>query len=324
LQATALGFGSTAHWELWECKKMQTGGIMDQGSGFQFVVDEQYENEKGVFTVLSIHKNEMVIRWESGEEIRTDIELQRNIQARRQREVIEKEIAAQKAKSSRSSATAKVTSTFEGFKETDFKNSASGTKWRGRKQLGGAVTSNLAGGKLRMNSWAFANKPEMHWLDTSHQKTASGENCAKFFVRVNTDEMLMGFSIGWAKDDTGSSKNWEAFSEWLENDGNQETLHTVALKNGLKIYDKYQSESPVLLPADVDWQIDSTQEKKTDSTLNEFIQSLSADGNVHLEIAKAIKKNAILDKGKEIAVEIAELFSQLLPLYKAAWVYHLK
>ena len=57
---------------------------MEQDNRFEFVVDEQYENEKGIFTVLSIQKNQMVIRWESGEEIRTDIELQRNIQARRE------------------------------------------------------------------------------------------------------------------------------------------------------------------------------------------------------------------------------------------------
>jgi hypothetical protein len=60
------------------------GGIMEQENPFEFVVDEKYENEKGVFTVLSIHRNEMVIRWESGEEMRTGIELQRNIQSRRQ------------------------------------------------------------------------------------------------------------------------------------------------------------------------------------------------------------------------------------------------
>jgi uncharacterized protein YktB (UPF0637 family) len=291
---------------------------MDQGSGFQFVVEEQYENEKGVFTVLSIHKNEMVIRWESGEEIRTDIELQRNIQARRQREIIEKEKAAQKAKNSRASGTA-AASTFEGFKEADFKNSASGTKWRGRKQLGGAVTHNLTDTKLKFNSWAFTNRPEMHWLDTRHQKSGSGENRAKFFVRVNSDELLLGFSVGHAKDDIDTSKNWETFSQWLENESNQEVLHTLALNNGLAIYNKYRPESPVLSPEERGWQIDSSQKEKSAYELNEFIQSLSADDVVHMEIAKAIKKEASLTKGKEIAVEIAELFSQLLPLYRAAW-----
>ena len=87
---------------------------MDQGNGIEFIVDEQYENEKGVFTVLSIHRNEMVIRWESGEEIRTDIELQRNIQARRQWEVLEKEKSILAAKSGRKSGAAKAAAVFEG------------------------------------------------------------------------------------------------------------------------------------------------------------------------------------------------------------------
>ena len=293
---------------------------MDQGNGFQFVVDDQYENEKGVFTVLSIHKNEMVIRWDSGEEIRTDIELQRNIQARREWEKTEKEKAAQAAKSGRKSGAAKAAAVFEGFKDTDFKNSASGTKWRGRNQLGGAVTYKLTDRILNFNSWAFANKPEMHWLDTGHQKSGGGENRAKFFVRVNTDEMFLGFSLGQGKDEAESSRNWEAFSNWLEDEDNQKTLHTLALDNELTIYDKYRPDSPVLVPSKKGWQIDTQKKKKTTSKLNDFIDSLSADGGVSLEIAKTVKKEASLTIGKEIAVEIAELFSQLLPLYKAAWV----
>ena len=58
---------------------------------FKFTVDEQYENEKGIFTVLSIHKNEMVIQWKNGKKIQTEIELQSRIQKRRQREKIARE-----------------------------------------------------------------------------------------------------------------------------------------------------------------------------------------------------------------------------------------
>ncbi len=57
----------------------------------KFNFDEQYENEKGIFTVLSIDKNEMVIQWKNGEETRTEIDLQRRIQERRQREKIARE-----------------------------------------------------------------------------------------------------------------------------------------------------------------------------------------------------------------------------------------
>ena len=51
---------------------------------FEFVVGEKYENEKGIFTVMSIEKKEMVIRWASGEEAQTSIQFQDRIQKRRQ------------------------------------------------------------------------------------------------------------------------------------------------------------------------------------------------------------------------------------------------
>jgi hypothetical protein len=293
---------------------------MDQGNGIEFNVDEQYENEKGVFTVLSIHRNEMVIRWESGEEIRTDVELQRNIQARRQWELLEKEKAVLSAKSGRKSGAAKAAAVFEGFKDTDFKNSASGTKWRGRNQLGGAVTYQIPNNRYNFNSWAFANKPEMHWIDTDHHKIQSGENRAKFFVRANEDEIFFGFSIGEPNDDTESSKNWESLMHWLEHDDNQETMHAIALSNGLTIYDRNRPESPELVPNESGWQVDNKQKEKTAAKINDFISSLTADGIVSLEVAKSLNKEASLASGKEIATEIAELFSQLLPLYRASWV----
>lgn len=59
---------------------------MEPITDFKFTVDEQYENEKGMFTVVSIQKHDMVIRWQDGEEITTDIKLQGRIQKRKQRE----------------------------------------------------------------------------------------------------------------------------------------------------------------------------------------------------------------------------------------------
>jgi hypothetical protein len=50
----------------------------------EFIIDEKYENEKGIFRVMSIEKDEMVIRWANGEEVQTSIEFQSRIQKRRQ------------------------------------------------------------------------------------------------------------------------------------------------------------------------------------------------------------------------------------------------
>ena len=72
---------------------------MEPINDFEFIVDEQYENEKGIFTVVSIQRQNMVIRWQNGEKITTSIDLQARIQKRRQREKLAKEEMAKATKS---------------------------------------------------------------------------------------------------------------------------------------------------------------------------------------------------------------------------------
>ena len=83
---------------------------MNSPAVFEFMVGEKYENEKGAFKVMSIEKDEMLIRWANGEEAQTSIEFQGRIQARRNWEKSrQKEPAApakpapRKAKSAKSS-----------------------------------------------------------------------------------------------------------------------------------------------------------------------------------------------------------------------------
>jgi uncharacterized Zn finger protein len=57
---------------------------MNPVNDFEFTVGETYENEKGLFSVISIAEEDMVIRWNNGEETQTSIEFQGRIQKRRQ------------------------------------------------------------------------------------------------------------------------------------------------------------------------------------------------------------------------------------------------
>ena len=57
---------------------------MNPAYEFEFTVGDTYENEKGQFSVISMEKEDMVIRWKNGEEIETSIEFQGRIQERRQ------------------------------------------------------------------------------------------------------------------------------------------------------------------------------------------------------------------------------------------------
>jgi hypothetical protein len=45
----------------------------------KFEVGSTYENMKGVFGVVSIHRDTMMIRWEDGSEVVTSVDLQKRI-----------------------------------------------------------------------------------------------------------------------------------------------------------------------------------------------------------------------------------------------------
>jgi hypothetical protein len=71
---------------------------MSPSTEFEFLIGEKYENEKGPFKVVSIEKDEMLIRWADGEEMQTSIEFQGRIQERRKFEKAREEKAAAPAK----------------------------------------------------------------------------------------------------------------------------------------------------------------------------------------------------------------------------------
>jgi hypothetical protein len=77
---------------------------MNPPARFEFIVDEKYENEKGVFTVMSIEKEKMFIRWADGEAVETSVEFQGRIQERRSYEKAKKEAGAAAAKPVRARA----------------------------------------------------------------------------------------------------------------------------------------------------------------------------------------------------------------------------
>ena len=46
---------------------------MSPSTELEFMVGEKYENERGIFKVMSIEKDEMRIRWANGEEAETGV-----------------------------------------------------------------------------------------------------------------------------------------------------------------------------------------------------------------------------------------------------------
>jgi len=70
---------------------------------FKFEVGATYENMKGAYEVVSIHKNDLVIRWDDGSEANTTVELQLRILERMalEKEEEEQRILKEQKKSSK-------------------------------------------------------------------------------------------------------------------------------------------------------------------------------------------------------------------------------
>ena len=292
---------------------------MEPTTEFEFNVDEQYENEKGVFTVVSIHKHEMVIRWESGEEIRTDILFQQRIQERRQREKFARENTGPATKGkSRKAAALKVRPDFEGLKPTDFKKNAARTNWRGRSQLGGAVTIKLPPNSFNFNSWAFAQKPEMHWVDVEHRSGDKSGVQARFFVKVGDEAMIYGFCVTRPDEKNDPSKDWDTFMSWLKEGDNDRALQSLVTENELAIYDFAGSQKALLLPFEGGWRVEDGDEQQKVDMLANYIESLPPAARIDLAFAKKTSKDDVLKRGQDIAEDIAALFGLLVPLYQAS------
>jgi len=285
---------------------------------FEFNVDEQYENEKGVFTVISMHKQEMVIRWEDGEEIRTRIQLQRQIQGRRYMEKLAKEKAsAASSKKARQSA-AGASHEFEGLAPTDFKKTAARTHWRGRKQLGGAVTKHLPADNFIFNSWAFAHNPELHWADGGLRKADIAVFQSKFFVKLDDHFLTFGFNVRRPEDPDTPSKDWDTFTAWLAQEDNDHFLHTLVSENQLTVVDVIGSTSTTFIAAGEGWQLKAGDDQKPLKGLAEHIVPDSSSAGVELSVVKKIPKDEAVALGKGIAKDIATLFAEMMPLYSAA------
>lgn len=290
---------------------------MDAPTGIEFKVDGEYENEKGVFKVISMDRDQMVIRWKSGEETTTDIALQRRIAERREWERLNALAKAQAAlKSSARSKSARKKAEFSGFGVKDFKKSASGTTWRSRNQLGSRVAQQIDTARFAFNSWAFGHKPEMHLQDIKHRSRKEPDYQAKFFVRVDKNSLYYGFRVARPENSSGASSDWDAFMGWLSQQDNEEDLREIAAKNQLTCSLANPSLKS-LVALDDGWSTDEGGEKGKTS-LVEQINKAPETKALNLEFSAAMDKGDAIALGGDIAANISGLLTRLLPLYRSA------
>jgi hypothetical protein len=291
----------------------------EESQPIEFVVGETYENEKGVFEVLSIQRDAMVIQWENGESIETTVSFQRRIQERRrwERQRREKLAAAAGAKGRR--AARKAGTSFQGFRPEDFKKTISRTPWRSRSQFGGAVTARLPSSRLSFNSWAAKRRNEVYWADVNYWKAKTVDYPAKFCARADETTLSWGFYIERAEADRMASPDWEAFMKWLGVVDNDNWLREAALEHDLQIYDTHQRTfGGIIKPQAKGWAVDDGTTSSETATLAAFIETWPAGTWIDLMMAKRITKEDAIERGKDMAADVAALIDKLFPLYEAS------
>lgn len=289
----------------------------------EFKVGDKYENMKGPYEVISIDGDSMIIRWENGEEVSTEIDLQQRILERLDWEKRMKEAARQKkaAKPQKSrSASSRYGNKFSGFDPEDFKKNITGTNWRSRGCLGGAVTEKLPSDKFSFNSWAVYRKPVVHWADVSHRERGNTSLQAKFFAEVDDKRLCYGLYLESPEKGAEDPTDLAAFIDWLKTPENEQWMCRMAAENDIAIYDgNERGFKGVIKAADEKWQIHTSNgDGKSVDSLYTFLHELPDERGMDLNIARIEPKEAVLKKETKISADISGLFEVLMPLYDAA------
>jgi len=287
----------------------------------EFEVGQQYENVKGIYEVLSISDDTMTIQWETGEQTNTSVDLQTRIIERIQLEKeIREEKAAKKARRKGPKVSmSKMGEQFKGFAESDFKVTISGTKWRNRNGMGGAVTKRLAPVKLQINSWAVARKTAIHWQDIIHHRVADSGTQVKLFAQINETDLCYGFSIERGDQPDDDTSDWNAYVAWLKNENNDALLNKIVTEHHLLIENQSgESEIGQIDALDGKWSIKKQGDDEEIGSFADFVDNIPDTAKINLQIYHKAAKADVLARGEEIADDISTLFGVLMPLYEAS------
>lgn len=282
----------------------------------RFQVGSNYENEKGPFRVLAIQGEWMLIEWDGGEQLKTKVAFQEKIQER-----MEKEALQHKAEGPRK-APAWMGRSFTGLQPTDFKDDVTGTHWRSREQLGGAVAK-LIDSSEPMNSWSIYRRPEIHWAAISRYGSGEAWVEAKFFIRLDDERGTFGYYVERSNQPDDSKIDWLEFLNWLAKSENASWLHQTMIRHSMRIFDPYGGEDQAFsrtidAGAEV-WKVTFPTGKTEDVGIHEIAGYLSTIPDKHwlnLMIGHRVTADELVSQGAGVASTIAECFNVLLPIYE--------
>lgn len=282
----------------------------------EFAVGQRYENRKGVYEVISIDGDNMVIRWDTGEQIATPIDVQAKILQN-----MEKELAAAISGKRRFRAPKSFGELFVGLKSEDFSEDVAGTHWRSREQLGGAVTQ-LLDFSEPFNSWSIYKRPEVHWASVDQYARLPAWLQIKFFARVTTDDLHFGLYVERADNLEDDRGDWLRFLVWAEDANNCEWLLRTMLATGAQLTNPYKDSSNQALSGVISalgnghfrWEADKPSEIPA-AELSGFLKALPDDRWLNMVIGRSLGRDEAINAGSSLAGTIADFFNTLEPIY---------
>ncbi len=282
----------------------------------RFTEGSTHENEKGPFRVLKIQGDSMVIEWDSGETVTTPVALQEKIQERMEREVREQTTGKSRK------TPVWMGRSFSGLAATDFKDDVTGTHWRSREQLGGAVAK-LLHAKEPVNSWSIYRRPEIHWAAVRRYPMEVAWVQAKFFFRLDEASASFGFYVERSSKRGESRADWLNFVNWIGNESHVAWLHRTLQSTGLNMADPYggpeQALNRTIAPAPLGWLVTFTDGRTENISLTSLSEYLAAVPDKHwlnIVIGHRVPAADLVAQGHGAASTVAACFNLLLPLYE--------
>jgi hypothetical protein len=290
--------------------------FMSETPSHPFRTGERYENRRGLFEVVSINGDSLQIRWDTGEVVNTSVDLQAKILRNMEKELTD--AASQKRKRTPKS----FGEFFRGLRAEDFSDDVTGTHWRSREQLGGAVTRLLEAKEI-FNSWSIYGRPEVHWASVARYGRNHPSLQAKFFARINQEHILFGLYVERSDKRTDYRDDWIKFLSWCENLENLRWLHATMLGNKAILTNPYEgwpdlSFNGRIEPTDegFSWNRGGEKTVVARDDLPQVLKSLPADLWLNIVLGRVLARGPAVAEGERIAATIAEWFNALLPVYQ--------
>jgi hypothetical protein len=305
-----------------------------------FEVGKTYRNRSGEYVVKEIEGDRMTIRYADGRSLVTNVRIQARIweniqfekqmamaeERRRQAQEARREVRQRKARAKRERAKP----TFDGFEESDFEPKKRGIAWSGRQELGRVLAYDLAQRTDEAFEYQIVpRRSKVHVARKGQYDKGDRETNAAFFVSVDEDGVSYGFRVGKPSGKVQPDWPWSILLATLaDSEDVREVLHSVLDEHGLSL-DVYALEMGYGQVGQIAsqgdeflWRREDAEQEVTRPMNGEevagYLQTLAPDKQCDLYVRNSLPVDAALERGAEVANEIATVFEALLPLYDAS------